>query len=230
MRRTRDADPSKKRSLTLSLLQEEAATFSEAESVHREPTLYGVTDGKAVGTYFEHKFQDYLAGKYAYESGSSAAGMDFPGLSVDMKVTSIKQPQSSSPFKSARQKIFGLGYSLLVFVYEKTDNRRSRTSTLKVLHTVFVDACRTGDYQTTTGLRRILENNGNQDDLVAFMYERNLPLDETETLAIAQELLRSPPEIGYLAISNALQWRLQYTRVIEKAGAVSGVIRLRKQP
>lgn len=29
----------------------EAARFARAESVHREPTLYGVTDGKAVGTY-----------------------------------------------------------------------------------------------------------------------------------------------------------------------------------
>ena len=31
------------------------------------------------------------------------------------------------------------------------------------------------------------------------------------------------PEQGYLTISNALQWRLQYGRVIEKAGAVKGV-------
>jgi hypothetical protein len=39
-----------------------------------------------------------------------------------MKVTRIKQPQSSCPFKSARQKIYGLGYSLIVFVYEKIDD------------------------------------------------------------------------------------------------------------
>ena len=32
--------------------------------------------------------------------------------------------------------------------------------------------------------------------------------------------------IGYLTISNALQWRLQYRRVIEKADAVAGVARL----
>jgi hypothetical protein len=28
----------------------------------------------------------------------------------------------------------------------------------------------------------------------------------------------TPPELGYLTISNALQWRLQYSRVIEQAG------------
>ena len=50
---------------------------------------------------------------------SSARGIDFPELLIDMKVTSIRQPQSSCPFKSAKQKIFGLGYSLIIFVYEK---------------------------------------------------------------------------------------------------------------
>ena len=98
--------------LTVDALQREAAEFAEAESRHDEPSLYGVTDGKAVGTYFEHKFQSMLCGDYAYEEGSSAKGIDFPSLNVDMKVTSIKQPQSSSPFKSARQKIVGLGFSL----------------------------------------------------------------------------------------------------------------------
>ena len=39
-----------------------------------------------------------------------------------MKVTSIKHPQSSSPFESARQKILGLGYSLLIFTYNKNDD------------------------------------------------------------------------------------------------------------
>jgi hypothetical protein len=43
---------------------------------------------------------------------------------------------------------------------------------------------------------------------------------------LAEEVLRSPPEVGYLTISNALQWRLQYGRVIEQAGRVAGVLRL----
>ena len=43
--------------LTTEALRTEAATFAEEESTHEEPTLYGVTDGKAVGTYLEHKFQ-----------------------------------------------------------------------------------------------------------------------------------------------------------------------------
>ena len=110
-----------KHRLTIEILKKEARAFSQMESVHQEPALFGVTDGKAVGTYFEHKFRSYLSGSYAFEEGSSASGIDFPELEVDMKVTSIKQPQSSCPFRSARQKIYGLGYSLLVFVYEKAD-------------------------------------------------------------------------------------------------------------
>jgi len=213
--------------LTLEILKVEARTFAGLESAHRESSLYGVTDGKAVGTYFEHKFRSYLREKYDFEEGSSASGIDFPELEVDMKVTSIRQPQSSCPFKSARQKIYGLGYSLLVFVYEKTDDPQTATGNLNVLHTIFVSKERTADFQTTTGLRRILENEGNKDDIMAFIEERRLPVDEIEASAIADEILSNPPEVGHLTISNALQWRLQYGRVMEKAGLVTGVERLR---
>ncbi|MFQ3683432.1 restriction endonuclease [Roseiflexus sp.] len=213
--------------LTLDILKTEAQTFADRESKHREPTLYGVTDGKAVGTYFEHKFRSYLREKYDFEEGSSASGIDFPELEVDMKVTSIMQPQSSCPFKSARQKIYGLGYSLLVFVYEKTDDPQTSTGNLNVSHTIFVSKERTADFQTTTGLRRIIENEGNKDDIMAFIEERRLPVDEIEASVLADEILANPPEVGYLTISNALQWRLQYGRVIEKAGSIVGIERLR---
>ena len=143
-----------------------------------------------------------------------------------MKVTSIKQPQSSSPFRSARQKIQGLGYSLLVFVYQKTDDDVKRTAKLDILHTIFVDASRTADYQTTRGIREILEREGNSDDLIAFMADRNLPIDDLEAAKLAEELLQNPPKLGYLTISNALQWRLQYKRVIEEAGTIDGILRV----
>lgn len=213
--------------LTLDALRNEAREVARMESQHQEPTLFGVTDGKAVGTYFEHKFQAYLRDKYTCAQGSSAKGVDFPELGVDMKVSSIKQPQSSCPFKSARQKIYGLGYSLLIFVYEKTDDRATSTGTLNILHTVFIEENRTGDFQTTSTMRQIIENNGNEDDLVAFMRDRNLPADEVQAYEIARELLQNPPAQGYLTISNALQWRLQYRRVIEVAGEVDGVLKLR---
>ncbi len=59
------------------------------------------------------------------------------------------------------------------------------------------------------------------------MQERSLPLDDIQALQLAEELLQNPPEIGYLTISNALQWRLQYRRVIEEAGTVAGIRQIR---
>ncbi len=215
-----------KAEVTIELLQQEAKKFALQESMHDEPTLFGVTDGKAVGTYFEHKFQKHLRTTYTYVEGSSAKGIDFPELLVDMKVTSIKQPQSSCPFKSARQKIFGLGYSLLVFVYEKTDDNEKKTGRLNIKHTVFVESHRTGDFQMTAGLRKLIDNQGNADDIIAYFEERFLPADDIQARMLAEEILSNPPETGYLTISNALQWRLQYSRVIQEAGNVTGINRI----
>mgnify|MGYP000184110849 CR=1 FL=1 len=212
--------------LSLELLKQEAKIFSQSETERWEPRLFGITDGKAIGTYFEHKFLNHLRAQYYWEEGSSAKGIDFPNLMVDVKVTSIKQPQSSCPFKSARQKIYGLGYSLLIFVYDKEDDVARKLGRLKILHTIFVQEDRTGDYQTTVGIRQILENQGNLDDIVAFLEDRFLPTNEIERQSIAEEIVAHPPNVRYLTISNALQWRLQYRRVIETAGEVDGIVKV----
>ena len=115
---------------------------------------------------------------------------------------------------------------MLVFVYDKKDEPKTRTATLDIKHVIFVERDQTGDFQTTSGILRILDNQGNADDIVAFMTERFLPVDEIQAQGLAQDILRKRPAIGYLTISNALQWRLQYSRVIEQAGRVDGVERL----
>jgi len=221
------AKKAKKPPLTIPHLQATANEFAAVESLHDEPTLYGVTDGKAVGTYLELTFRKYLLERFTFVEGNAASGIDLPELLVDLKTTSIRQPQSSCPFKSGRQKVFGLGYSLLVFVYEKTDDHDAKTGRLNIQHVIFVDAVQSGDYQMTRGLRELLERDGNIDDLMAFMMDKNLPVDEIELRRLAEEVLAKKPEQGYLTISNALQWRLQYSRVIEQAGAVTGVIRVK---
>lgn len=213
--------------LTLPFLLTEAAAFADVESKYDEPSLFGVTDGKRIGTYLEHKFRSYLVANYEFDLGNSASGIDFPQLQIDMKVTSISQPQSSCPYKSARQKIFGLGYGVLVFVYEKHDDHAAQTGRLDMRHTIFVEASRTADYQMTRGLNDILDKDGNEDDIIAFMADKNLPVDDIEATSIAQAVLQQRPLQGYLTISNALQWRLQYGRVITQAGTVQGIIRVR---
>ncbi len=212
--------------LTIDILLAEAARFAVAESSHDEPSLFGVDNGKTVGTYLEHKFVAHLMDKYSFVGGNSASGIDIPSINVDIKVTSIKQPQSSSPFKDVRQKIYGLGYNLIVFVYEKSDDPTRKTARLNIRHTIFVEKERTGDYQMTRGLREIIERDGNAEDLIAFMPDTNLLIDDIEANKIAERLLREKPEQGYMTISNAYQWRLQYGRVIQKAGTVSGIKRI----
>jgi ABC-type phosphate transport system substrate-binding protein len=113
-----------------------------------------------------------------------------------------------------------------VFVYDKQDDPTTLSATLDIKHTIFVQREHTADFQTTTRVRAIVENEGNVDDLVGYMRDINLPVDEIEAQEIAEAILQTPPPIGYLTISNALQWRLQYSRVIQKAGSVEGVTRL----
>src|SRR5205814_9573152 len=90
--------------LTIPKLQSEATAFARVESAYPEPTLYGVTDGKAVGTYLEQKFQAHLKVNYDFALGNSATGIDFPGLGVDIKVTSIRQLSPPALLKAQARK------------------------------------------------------------------------------------------------------------------------------
>ena len=151
--------------LTIEKLQAEAKLFCITESKIKNRDLYGVTDGKAVGTYVEHKFQQQLKAKYSVTIGSSASGIDLPSKDIltDIKVTSIKQPQSSCPYKDAKQKIFGLGYNLLVFVYDKIDNAKTKTTSLNFVSCAFISSERTGDYTTTYRLREMIKDHENEE-------------------------------------------------------------------
>lgn len=209
--------------LTTKNLINSAKEFCRSVSGVPRKELYGVTDGKAVGTFVEHLFQDFLANRYNMEVGSSANGLDLPSINTDIKVTSIRQPQSSCPFKDSKQKIYGLGYNIILFVYEKYDDPSSMTGTLKFVCCAFIDASKTADYQTTTGIRNIIDNNGNADDIFAFLIDHNIPADEITLMNMAKSIIKNPPEIGYLTISNALQWRLQYGRIVAMKKDTNGI-------
>ena len=86
-----------------------------------------------------------------------------------------------------------------------------------------IDAKRTGDYQTTTGILKIISNNGNADDIFAFLSDHKIPADEVTLMNMAKDILKNPPLAGYLTISNALQWRLQYSRVVNLEEDIDGI-------
>ena len=214
--------------LTIEKLKKEAKQFCLSESKIKNKDLFGVTDGKAVGTFVEHKFQQQLASKYEVEIGSSASGIDLPSADIltDIKVTSIKQPQSSCPFKDAKQKIFGLGYNLLVFVYDKRDDPTTKTTTLDFVSCAFISKERTADYTTTYRLREMISDGANEEDIAAYLRDRNIPADDMVLGQLAKQILETKPQQGYLTISNALQWRLQYQRIVDLTKSVSGISKM----
>lgn len=198
------------------------------QSTFKHKELFGVTDGKAVGTLIEAAFQQHLNTKYEVAIGNAASGIDLPSPDIltDIKVTSVKQPQSSCPFKDAKQKIYGLGYNLLVFVYDKRDDPKTKTSILNFVSCSFVSKEKTGDYTTTYRLREMVRDNANVEDIVAYFTDRNIPADEMTLTKLAEQVLQNPPEQGYLTISNALQWRLQYQRIVSLAEDIPGISRI----
>ena len=210
--------------LDLPALTDTARAF--CQQVHVYPELYGTTDGKAIGTFVEHKFRDVLDAHYMVQLGNSALGIDLPSIETDIKTTSVRQPQSSCLFRSARQKVYGLGYNVLLFVYDKVDDPQTGSAELRFVRCTFIEKECTADYQTTRGLRDILGRNGNRDDVFAFLEDRNLPGDAITLNILADEIMTSPPEIGYLTISNALQWRLQYGRVVDLKETISGITKI----
>ena len=212
--------------LTRQALIELAKAFCADQSNASHAELFGVTDGKAVGTHVEHLFQASVLEKFDIGAGSSAKGIDLPAINTDIKVTSIKQPQSSCPFQSAREKVYGLGYDLLLFVYDKRDDEKQRVAKLNFVCCALIERSCTADYQTTRGLRGILERDGNRDDVIAFLQERNLPADEVTLNRLADEIMQKTPSQGYLTVSNALQWRLQYGRIVGLKSPVHGIERI----
>lgn len=213
-----------KKTLDINSLIMEAKLFCEIENSKEYPELLGITDGKAVGTFVEHKFKQYLSEKYFFTNGNSASGIDLPDdfINTDIKVTSIKQPQSSCPYKDSKQKIFGLGYNLLIFVYDKTD--KENTSKLNYLNTTFVKAERTADFTITRRLNEMLNDGANKENIISYLSDRAIPGDDITLNSLADMIIKEKPNQGYLTISNALQWRLQYGRVISLNNEIEGVI------
>ncbi|HEU5036955.1 MAG TPA: hypothetical protein VFT70_08115 [Nocardioides sp.] len=213
--------------LTLELFHVAARDFAAELAVTPLPDIYGATDGKAVGTKVEAMFKTYLQERFDIQVGNAASGLDFPSLDTDLKVTSLKQPQSSCPFKAATQKVYGLGYNLLVVVYVKSDNDAERAAYLNIKHVVYIDKARTADYTLTRMIREIVKRSASDlggreaaiEDLDALLQDKNIPLDEVSRRQLAERMMDDVPEQGVLTISNALQWRLQYARAISTAVA-----------
>ena len=72
----------------------------------------------------------------------------------------------------------------------------------------------------------MVKDGANREDIVAYLTDKNIPADEITLNLIADKILQDTPKQGYLTISNALQWRLQYGRIVKLTESVDGISKL----
>lgn len=116
--------------------------------------------------------------------------------------------------------------SLFGITDEKVDDPKRKTATLNFVSCSFISKERTADYTTTFRLREMLKDKANAEDIIAYLIDKNIPADEITLNELAKQILNSPPEQGYLTISNALQWRLQYQRIVTLEKSVKGITKI----
>jgi hypothetical protein len=115
---------------------------------------------------------------------------------------------------------------LLVFVYNKVDNPKTKTANLNFVSCSFVSKERTADYTTSYRLREMVKDKANTADIIAYLSDKNIPAYEITLGKLAEQILQTLPEQGYLTISNALQWRLQYQRIVTLDKKVQGITKI----
>ena len=72
----------------------------------------------------------------------------------------------------------------------------------------------------------MIQDGANKEDIIAYLNDKNIPADEIALDQIAERILSDTPKQGYLTISNALQWRLQYGRVVSLTEKINGITKL----
>jgi len=204
--------------LTKKALQKESHAFAARISNIWETWIYNNARSKRLGTFIEDQLELFLREGYEFTKGSSSKGIDFPELLVDVKTTDHRQPQSSAPFSSIREKIFGLGYAVLIFVYRIRKDHEQRKGRLEITGTTFIDAGDTGD--TTLTAKLIDAKAFGQKEVCRVICQeiKRLRIDKKMishawirgliTEVCDNEIMR-----GRLTISPALQWRVQYGKI-----------------
>ena len=113
-----------------------------------------------------------------------------------------------------------------MFVYDKVDEPKTELANLDFVSCSFISKERTADYTTTFRLTERLKDKANIEDIVAYLNDKNIPADEIMLQQLAEQILETPPLQGYLTISNALQWRLQYQRIVTLSEKVEGIYKI----
>jgi hypothetical protein len=111
-------------------------------------------------------------------------------------------------------------------VYDKIDYSDTHASRLHFVSCSFLESGRTADYTTTYRLREMIKDGAIKEDIIAYLNDKNIPADDITLATLANEILTNTPKQGYLTISNALQWRLQYARVVNLQENIQGITKI----
>ena len=87
---------------------------------------------------------------------------------------------------------------------------------------IFLESEKTGDYDLTKNLRRIIKNGADEKEIIKLLKIKNIPGDEDFLEGLAEKILLKPPKQDYLTISNAFQWRLKYSNTIKLKDQING--------
>ena len=158
-------------------------------------------------------------------------GQAFREVSFDMAFT--------SPLKRARQtaELFLQGRTVPIVEDERLieisfgdyEGLSCREDHYEIPDPAFMNFFRNPDkYQVPPGGESLqslgLRTRANKEEIICFLQDKNVPGDDIVYNELADEILTYLPEQGYLTISNALQWRLQYARVISLDNRVQGIV------
>lgn len=192
---------------------ETVISFCEEMETRTVPSDESSTS-KQIGTYFEEELREWFAEHEGIISeGSVAKGLDLPLFDIDVKTTSVARPQSSSPFDDPGERITGVDYNILLFVYDKSATESGNQ--FDIVSCVYIPKERTGDHRMSVKAQTLVEQ-WSKGRLSEEELRQELE-DLTGLGAISDEkfdeIKESPPLDGTITISPAAQWRFSYNKM-----------------
>lgn len=171
---------------------------------------------KRIGTYFENELRVWFEEKHGFVSdGSVAEGIDLPAFNLDVKTTSNRHPQSSSPFDDPGERITGVDYNILLFVYDRKSVEGGNK--FEIVSCAYIPKERASDYRKSENARTLVA-----DYREGTLTESELREQLEELTGIGaisdekfEEIKQNPPKKGGITMTPAVQWRFNYNKMVK---------------
>jgi hypothetical protein len=173
---------------------------------------------KTSATAIEQRLHEYLGRRYIVDRGNAASGADLPALGYDIKVTSMRKPQSSAPYRGISEKIFGLPYGILVLPY--SDSRGRVTFGEPVL----LRPEETADRRLTAQLNEMKKQGVGWGQFIGFLRAITPDVEPVELERLASRIVDEEIPSGRVGLSDARQWRVRYGEAIREAHAADPAV------